>query len=72
MAIPWGPPLGQLLGRVFTDGSHHKLVDLLCDRAYEWVRDNNDTVQRVVATAHPAGRRSSSTGCSRTRSTPRC
>ncbi|HEX4723732.1 MAG TPA: DUF445 domain-containing protein [Pseudonocardiaceae bacterium] len=54
MAVPWGPPLGKLLGRVFADGSHHKLVDLMCDRAYEWVRDNHSTVLRVVSDRAPS------------------
>ncbi|HEX3780951.1 MAG TPA: DUF445 domain-containing protein [Pseudonocardiaceae bacterium] len=53
VAQPWGPPIGQLLSRVFTDGAHHKLVDLMCDRAYEWVRDNHETVQRVVSDRAP-------------------
>lgn len=51
---PWGPPLGRLLGQVLTDGSHHKLVDLVCDRAYDWVRNNHDTVLRVVSDQAPA------------------
>lgn len=50
----WGPPLGRLLGQVFADGSHHKLVDLICDRAYEWVRDNHETVMRVVSQRAPS------------------
>ncbi|WP_424565505.1 DUF445 domain-containing protein [Tamaricihabitans halophyticus] len=50
---PWGPPLGKLLTGVFTDGSHHRLVDLLSDRAYEWVRDNYTTVLRVVSNRAP-------------------
>jgi uncharacterized membrane-anchored protein YjiN (DUF445 family) len=54
MAVPWGPPLGKLLDRVLTDGAHHKLVDLLCDRAYEWVRDNHSTVLRVVTDRSPS------------------
>jgi uncharacterized membrane-anchored protein YjiN (DUF445 family) len=54
MAIPWGPPLGKLLGQVLADGSHHKLVDLLCDRAYEWVRDNHEAVKRVVSDRSPS------------------
>jgi uncharacterized membrane-anchored protein YjiN (DUF445 family) len=53
VAIPWGPPLGKLLGGVFADGSHHKLVDLMCDRAYEWVKDNHNTVMRVVSDRAP-------------------
>lgn len=50
----WGPPLGRILAQVFTDGSHHKLVDLICDRAYDWVRDNHDTVLRVVNQRSPS------------------
>lgn len=50
---PWGPPVGKLLDQVFTDGAHYKLVDLMCDRAYEWVRDNHTTVLRVVSDRAP-------------------
>ncbi|HWC83603.1 MAG TPA: DUF445 domain-containing protein [Pseudonocardiaceae bacterium] len=53
LAHPWGPPLGKLLSQVLTDGAHHKLVDLMCDRAYEWVRDNHSTVLRVVSDRSP-------------------
>ncbi|WP_374727476.1 DUF445 domain-containing protein [Haloactinomyces albus] len=51
---PWGPPLGRILGQVFADGSHHNLVDLVCDRAYDWVRDNHETVLRVVSQRAPS------------------
>ncbi|PRX45489.1 uncharacterized membrane-anchored protein YjiN (DUF445 family) [Prauserella shujinwangii] len=51
---PWGPPLGKLLEQVFADGAHYKLVDLVCDRAYEWVRDNHNTVLRVVSDRAPS------------------
>ncbi|MFC7341553.1 DUF445 domain-containing protein [Saccharopolyspora griseoalba] len=54
IAQPWGPPLGRILGQVFADGSHHKLVDLVCDRAYDWVRDNHDLVLRVVSQRAPS------------------
>ncbi len=50
---PWGPPLGRLLGQLLTDGAHHKLVDLLAERIYEWVRDNHGAVLRVVAQRLP-------------------
>jgi uncharacterized membrane-anchored protein YjiN (DUF445 family) len=52
--VPWGPPLGKLLAGVFADGSHHKLVDLMCDRAYEWVKANHNTVLRVVSDRAPS------------------
>jgi uncharacterized membrane-anchored protein YjiN (DUF445 family) len=53
VAQPWGPPLGKLLAQVLTDGAHHKLVDLVCDRAYEWVRDNHGAVLRIVEQRSP-------------------
>lgn len=53
VAKPWGPPLGKLLSGVLSDGSHHRLVDLTVDRAYEWVRDNHETVMRVVSDRAP-------------------
>jgi len=39
---------------VLADGAHHKLVDLVCDRAYEWVRDNHALVLRVVGERAPS------------------
>jgi len=50
---PWGPPLGKLLGQVLTDGAHHKFVDLVIDRTYDWVHDNHDKVVQVVAERAP-------------------
>jgi uncharacterized membrane-anchored protein YjiN (DUF445 family) len=50
---PWGPPLGRLLGQLLTDGAHHKLVDLVAERIYEWVRDNHSAVLRVVSQRLP-------------------
>jgi uncharacterized membrane-anchored protein YjiN (DUF445 family) len=54
VAQPWGPPLGKLLEQVFADGAHYKLVDLVVDRCYEWVRDNHATVLRVVSERAPS------------------
>ncbi|WP_104481909.1 DUF445 domain-containing protein [Actinokineospora auranticolor] len=54
MAVPWGPPLGKLLERVFADGSHHKLVDVMCDRGYDWVKENYDQVMSVVSNRAPS------------------
>ncbi|MGQ0777391.1 MAG: DUF445 domain-containing protein [Pseudonocardiales bacterium] len=49
----WGPPLGRLLEQLLTDRTHHKLVDLVTDRVYVWVRDNHPTVLRVVSQRSP-------------------
>jgi uncharacterized membrane-anchored protein YjiN (DUF445 family) len=48
MERPIGPPLGTVLQGVLADGAHHRLVDLVCDRAYDWVTANHDMVLRVV------------------------
>ncbi len=48
MERPIGPPLGAVLSGVLADGAHHRLVDLVCDRAYDWVTGNHDMVLRIV------------------------
>lgn len=54
VAQPWGPPLGRLLAGVLADGSHRRLVDLICDRAYDWVRNNHETVMALVSRQAPS------------------
>jgi len=49
LAPQWGPPLGRLLERIFADGHHVKLVDLLVDRAAEWVGANQHVISRMVS-----------------------
>jgi len=39
---------------VLADGSHHRLVDLLCDRAYDWIVANQEAVLRVVEDRSPS------------------
>ncbi|WP_081746832.1 DUF445 domain-containing protein [Arthrobacter sp. H5] len=50
---PWGPPVGRMAERIFEDGHHHQLVDLLVDRATDWVDANYDVVSRVVSQRSP-------------------
>jgi uncharacterized membrane-anchored protein YjiN (DUF445 family) len=54
MERPVGPPLGKVLEGVLADGAHHRLVDLVCDRAYDWVTVNHETVLRIVHDRAPA------------------
>jgi uncharacterized membrane-anchored protein YjiN (DUF445 family) len=54
MERPIGPPLGTVLQGVLADGSHRRLVDLVCDRAYDWVTANHDMVLRIVHERAPA------------------
>jgi uncharacterized membrane-anchored protein YjiN (DUF445 family) len=51
---PVGPPLGQLLGRVVDDGSHHGLVDLAVDETRRWLAANRRTVVAVVTAQAPS------------------
>jgi uncharacterized membrane-anchored protein YjiN (DUF445 family) len=54
MERPLGPPLGTVLQGVLADGTHHRLVDLVCDRAYDWVVANHDMVLRIVQQRAPS------------------
>nr|WP_317494304.1 DUF445 domain-containing protein [Haloechinothrix sp. LS1_15] len=47
-------PTGDALDRLCAGGAHHQLVDLVCDRAYEWVRDNRATALRVISERAPS------------------
>jgi uncharacterized membrane-anchored protein YjiN (DUF445 family) len=49
----WSPSLGKVLAGVLSDGAHHRWVDLVCDRAYDWVRANYELVMRVVGDHAP-------------------
>jgi uncharacterized membrane-anchored protein YjiN (DUF445 family) len=53
VAQQWGPPMGKLLEGILEDGSHRRVVDLICDRAYDWVRLNYDTVMTLVSKQAP-------------------
>ena len=68
-----GPPLGTVLEGMLTDGSHHRLVDLVCDQAYDWVtvEPHHRAADRRASGRRP-GRRASSTGSSRTACSSRC
>jgi uncharacterized membrane-anchored protein YjiN (DUF445 family) len=54
MERPIGPPLGTVLQGVLADGAHHRLVDLVCDRAYDWVTGNQEMVLRIVHERAPS------------------
>ena len=52
--VPWGPPVGRMAERVFEEGHHHQLVDLLVDSLNDWVHDNPEVVARLVAERSPS------------------
>ena len=51
---PWGPPIGRMAERVFEDGHHHQLVDLLVDRTAEWVERNYQVISGLVSDRSPS------------------
>ncbi len=53
-AMPWGPPLGRLLGQIVEDGTHHRLVDLAVDEAHGWLLANREAVIDIVTDQAPA------------------
>ncbi|MDJ0312247.1 DUF445 domain-containing protein [Arthrobacter sp. H35-D1] len=50
---PWGPPIGKVAERLFADGHHHALVDLLVDRSTTWIRSNHTTISSLVTDRSP-------------------
>ena len=51
---PWGPPIGKVAERIFADGHHHALVDLLVDRSTTWIRSNHTTISGLVSERSPS------------------
>lgn len=51
---PWGPPIGKLAERIFAEGHHHSLVDLLVDRSTTWIRANHTTISGLVSDRSPS------------------
>ena len=50
---PLSPIAGHFLQSVVDDGAHHALFDLLMVEAYDWLRDNRDTLAEVVGPRAP-------------------
>ncbi|MFF8813478.1 DUF445 domain-containing protein [Streptomyces pactum] len=47
------PGLGTMLEKVVSDGGHHRLVDLVCVRAHDWLVTHGDSVMAAVAGGAP-------------------
>ncbi len=54
MDRPWAPAAGTALGRIADSGLHHRLVDVIAVQAETWLRNNPDTVMRIVADQAPS------------------
>ncbi|WP_372516151.1 DUF445 domain-containing protein [Streptantibioticus silvisoli] len=47
------PGLGRTLERIVTDGGHHRIVDLVCARGYDWLVAHDDSVMHAVQGGAP-------------------
>lgn len=49
----WGPPAGRILAELLDEGRHLPLMDLMADRAHEWVESHPETIERWVGEKAP-------------------
>src|SRR5690625_693231 len=50
----WGPPAGRILSELLDEGRHLPILDLMADRAHDWVEANPETIDRWVREKAPA------------------
>lgn len=50
----WGPPVGRVLAQLLAENRQEALIQLLCDRAFEWALNAGDTIERVVTRDSPS------------------
>jgi uncharacterized membrane-anchored protein YjiN (DUF445 family) len=49
----WGPPVGRVLSTLLAEHRQEALLQLLCDRAFEWSLNAGETIERVVTRDSP-------------------
>lgn len=49
----WGPPVGRVLNQLLAENRQEALIQLLCDRAFEWALNSGPTIERVVLRDSP-------------------
>ncbi|MEV6778040.1 DUF445 domain-containing protein [Streptomyces syringium] len=47
------PGLGAMLEKIVADGGHHRVVDLVCVRAHDWLVEHSDSVMDAVTGGAP-------------------
>lgn len=52
-AQPVAQPLGEMLARIVADGGHRGVVDLLVNRAHDWLVDRREQVVRTISEEAP-------------------
>lgn len=50
----WGPPVGRVLATLLAEGRQEALIQLLCDRAFDWALGAGETIRRVVTRDAPS------------------
>ncbi|MBD8505962.1 DUF445 family protein [Hoyosella sp. G463] len=50
----WGPPLGKILEELLEENRQLPVIELLCDRAYQWALGSQETIDRVVTKDSPS------------------
>jgi uncharacterized membrane-anchored protein YjiN (DUF445 family) len=50
----WGPPVGRVLATLLAENRQEALIQLLCDRAFQWSLNAGDTIHRVVIRDAPS------------------
>lgn len=50
----WGPPAGRVLSQLLAENRQEALIQLLCDRAFEWSLNAGETIERVVLRDSPS------------------
>lgn len=50
----WGPPVGRVLSQLLAENRQEALIQLLCDRAFEWALNAGPTIDRVVLRDSPS------------------
>ncbi len=49
----WGPPVGRVLAQLLAENRQEALIQLLCDRAFQWSLNAGETIERVVTRDSP-------------------
>lgn len=50
----WGPPAGRVLAQLLAENRQEALIQLLCDRAFQWSLNAGETIERVVMRDSPS------------------
>ncbi len=49
----WGPPIGRVLATLLAEGRQEALIQLLCDRAFQWSLNAGEVIERVIERDSP-------------------